>query len=114
MMVTGIVKDTKAKVMTSMGDAHHWAYLATYGQQSLNADNLGLVIFFKPADVVGFATDEYSEYVKLRVTAGNAEYYYAAAWVGEPGGIQNEAQFLAYVDRISGELSAPVQVSVVR
>lgn len=114
MMVTGIVKDTKAKVVTSVGDAHHWAYLATYGQQSLNSDNLGLVIFFKPADVVGFATDEYSEYAKLRVTGGDAEYYYAAAWVGEPGGIQNEAQFLAYVGRISAELSTPVQVNMAR
>jgi len=110
MMVTGIVKDKNAKVLTSPGDARHWGYLATYGRQSLNSDNLGLVIFFRPADAAGFAADEYSELVKLKVRDGNAEYFFAAAWAGEPGGIQNEGQFLAYIDRVSQELSAPVKV----
>jgi len=112
MLVTGIVKDKTAKLFTSSGDAQHWAYLATYGPQSLNSDNLGLVIFFKPADAGGFATDEYSEFVKLKVTDGNAEYYFAAAWAGEPGGIQDESQFLAYINQVSAELSAPVKVKV--
>ncbi|HEY9047872.1 MAG TPA: DUF4861 family protein, partial [Ohtaekwangia sp.] len=38
---TGIVKDKLAKLYTSEGDAQHWAYLATYGKQSLNNDGLG-------------------------------------------------------------------------
>jgi len=112
MMVTGIVKDKSAKLFTSPGDGQHWAYLATYGLQSLNSDNLGLVIFFKPADVAGFATDEYSEFVKLKIQDNGAEYYFAATWSGEPGGIQNETQFLAYIKQVSAELSAPVKVKV--
>jgi hypothetical protein len=111
-IVTGIVKDKKAKVLTSAGDAQHWGYLATYGQQSLNSDNLGLVIFFRPADRVGFSTDEYSELLKLKVQDHSVQYFFAAAWAGEPGGIQDEGQFLEYLTRVSRELSAPVQVKI--
>jgi hypothetical protein len=112
LMVTGIVKDSNAKTFTGTGDAKHWAYLATYGQQSLNSDNLGLVVFFKPGDLLGFGTDEFSELARLKVQNGRAEYYYGAAWVGEPGGIQDERQFLAYIEQVSRELAAPVQVRV--
>jgi hypothetical protein len=112
LMVTGIVKDNNARLLTNAGDAKHWAYLATYGQQSLNSDNLGLVVFFKPGDVVEVGGDEFSEFVKLKVKEGNAEYYYGAAWIGEPGGIQDERQFLAYLGQVSQELAMPVQVRV--
>lgn len=111
-MVTGIVKDKKSKVMTSAGDERHWGYLATYGQQSLNDDNLGLVVFFAPDDGLGFDADEFSEYIKLRIRQGQAGYYFGAAWAGEPGGIQTEDEFLAYLERVSRELASPVRVAV--
>jgi len=113
-MVTGIVKDKNARLWTSAGDAQHWGYLATYGQQSLNNDNLGLVIFFNPADGAGFAADEYSHYVILKVPDGHAQYYYGAAWEREPGGIQDETRFLSYIQQVSHELSTPVQVRIGR
>lgn len=113
-LVTGIVKDKLAHVLTKPGDAHHWGYLATYGKQSLNSDNLGLVVFFKPSDLVEVTADEFSEVVRLKVSGGLLDYYYGAAWSGEPGGIQDEGQFQAYLDRVSAELATPVRVEIIR
>ena len=36
---SGIVKDTSAALIKNEGDAGHFAYIATYGKQSLNASN---------------------------------------------------------------------------
>jgi len=113
-VVTGIVKDKNATLWTSVGDAQHWGYLATYGRQSLNSDNLGLVIFFRPERAAGFAADAYSDYIILSVQEESVDYYFGAAWAEEPGGIKDEAQFKAYIERISQELSAPVAISIKR
>ena len=53
---TGIVKDKKATLLNSKGDASSFGYLATYGKQSLNGegDELGLAVFFRAGDIVEF------------------------------------------------------------
>lgn len=113
-LCTGIVKDKLAEVHTSKGDAEHYAYLATYGKQSLNGDNLGLAIFFKPSAVGAFTTDEYSHLVMLAAPKGKLEYYYMAAWEKEPDGIQNEQQFMTYLNKTAQELAAPVRVEIIK
>jgi len=113
-LCTGIVKDKLADVHTNKGDAEHYAYLATYGKQSLNNDNLGVAIFFKPSAVGSFTADEYSHLVTLAAPKGKLEYYYLAAWDKEPNGIQDEQQFMAYLEKTARELAAPVRVEIVK
>src|SRR5690606_32880954 len=84
---TGIVKDTKAALKTSIGDANNFGYLATYGRQSLNGDDLGLAVFFRAAELIGFSEDKESHIADLRVNGDALEYYFLAAWSGEPGGV---------------------------
>jgi len=111
-LVTGIVKDEKAKLTTSRGDAQRWGYVATYGAQSLNNDNLGLVVFFDPSRFAGFTEDEFSHIVQLKTTGNEVDYYLAGVWSGEPQGIVNEEQFNAYVAATAAELAQPVQVKL--
>jgi hypothetical protein len=111
-LVTGIVKDAKAKRTSSKGDAQRWGYVATYGNQSLNNDNLGLVVFFDPAQFAGFTEDEFSHIVSLAPKGNDVDYYFAGIWSGEPGGIINEEQFVAYVNAMAAELAHPVKVSI--
>ena len=113
-IATGIVKDNAAKLYTSKGDAKQWAYLATYGKQSLNNDNLGLAVLFKPAAVMEFTQDEFSNIVKLKPEQGKVVYYFLAAWSGEPGGIKDEKQFLEYVNKVAVELANPVKVELTK
>jgi unsaturated rhamnogalacturonyl hydrolase len=112
-LCTGIGKDNLAKILTSKGDKTHWAYMATYGKQSLNNDELGLAIFFDPLDVESFREDKYSHIVSLKTSHGNVEYYFAAAWVLQPDGIKDEKQFQEFLDKTSELLANPVNVNVV-
>jgi hypothetical protein len=111
---TGIVKDKKAVLLSSKGDASNFGYLATYGKQSLNGDGdeLGLAVFFRANDVSEFTEDEFSHIVKLKPTSGNVEYYFLATWVLEPNGIKDQPQFESYLKKVASELAHPMKVEV--
>ncbi|WP_240676142.1 DUF4861 domain-containing protein [Botryobacter ruber] len=107
---TGLIKDSKAKLFTSKGDEMEWGYIATYGAQSLNNDNLGIAVLFRPNDLIGIDQDELSHVVKLKPVNNKVEYYFLAAWELEPQGIKTEEQFLSYLKKTAQELAKPVQV----
>src|SRR5690606_15214288 len=112
-MSTGIGKDLdKAKLFTSEGGNGRWGYIATYGDQSLNDDKLGLAVLFSNDDFVEFTEDEHSHVVKLKPSAGKIDYYFLGAWELEPNGITNEEDFIHYINKTAEELANPVKVSV--
>ncbi|MFZ6011600.1 MAG: DUF4861 family protein, partial [Bacteroidota bacterium] len=113
-LCTGLVKDKLARLHISKGDDQHWAYLATYGKQSLNTDELGLAVLFRSKDVVEFTEDTDSHVVKLRPTNGKLDYYFLAAWVLEQQGIKDEKHFMEYLNNVSGELAHPVKVEITK
>lgn len=109
---TGIVKDKAAALFSSKGDDRQLGYLATYGKQSLNGDELGLAVFFKPGAVITFTEDPYSHIVTLKPSDGKVEYYFLAAWVLEPEGIKDGSQFKEYLQTVSQELASPLKIAV--
>jgi hypothetical protein len=109
---TGIVKDKAGKRIESPGDKDHYGYLATFGQQSLNNDMLGLAVLFAPSSFAKFSEDMHSHIVELNPSGQELEYYFVAAWEGEPGGITNEAEFIAYLAELSQNLAQAVRVKV--
>ncbi|MCW5912964.1 MAG: DUF4861 family protein, partial [Cyclobacteriaceae bacterium] len=114
-IATGIVKDKAAPLVVHKGDKTKWAYLASYGKQSLNTppDELGLAVFFNPASVIEYTEDQYSYLVKLKPSAaGEVDYYFLGAWVHEKEGIKSEADFIKYLDQVAIELANPVTVNV--
>lgn len=111
-LCTGIGKDKAATVSSSKGDKTHFGYLATYGQQSLNNDGLGVAVFFAADDVIAFTEDEHSHIVNLRAVNGKVRYAYLAAWALEPGGIENQKQFEDYLNHVALELANPVQIKI--
>ncbi len=113
-ITTGITKDKASKVFTDKGSKERWAYVATYGKQSLNQDNLGLAVFFNPEAINEFTEDEFSHLVSLKPNAGKVEYYFLAAWEKEPNGIVNEEAFRNYIIQIAQALANPVQVKVLK
>jgi hypothetical protein len=112
-ITTGITKDKASKFITDKGNEKQWAYVATYGKQSLNNDNLGLAVFFNPSTINEFTEDEFSHLVSLRLDAGKVDYYFLAAWEKEPNGITNEEAFRIYITQVAQELANPVQVKMI-
>lgn len=111
-LCTGLVKDKNAKLFTNAGDATTWGYLATYGKQSLNNDNLGLVVFFNPAQALGFSEDVNSHIVLLKPLAGKVDYYFAGVWELEPNGITTEEKFLTYIKSVAQQLAKSITVNI--
>ncbi|WP_299819710.1 DUF4861 domain-containing protein [uncultured Pontibacter sp.] len=109
---TGLNKDKAAKVFTQKGDASSWGYLASYGKQSLNNDQLGIAVLFRPQDFQEFTIDANSHVVKLTPTQGKLQYYFLSAWELEPDGIKTEEEFIKYLNKTAQELANPVQVEV--
>ncbi len=109
-LCTGIVKHPEARRFTQTESPGGWGYLATYGPQSLVNDRLGMAVLFRQKDLVSLESDDYSEVVVLQPENGELESYFLAAWQQEPGGIQSEAEFLAYLDAEVAKLNHPVTV----
>lgn len=104
---TGIVRHGLEPLVSSDKNAE-WGYLATWGEQSLANDDLGMAIFFRNADLQQITDDEYNHLVLLK--GGNqARYQFAAVW--RDADIQTREQFIAYLDetaRVLGKKSSVV------
>ncbi len=112
LLCTGLVKDEKGKLFTKAPTTGGYGYIATYGQQSLNNDNLGIAVLFSTSNFIDFSTDKFSHIVKLKSNSGVLDYYFLAAWEGETKGIKTEAQFLEYLDQVIEELSNPITIAI--
>ncbi len=113
-LCTGLIKDEKSRLFTSKGNADNYGYIAAYGKQSLNDDNLGIVIFFKPSLFQEFTEDKLSHIVKLSPKDGTVDFYYAAAWELERNGIKDEPAFIEYVEKTARQLAAPVKIEITK
>jgi hypothetical protein len=111
-LCTGIIKDKAAVLVSDEGTSGRFAYLMTYGKQSLNKDELGLAILVRHSDLKKFGSDEQNHIVELSGKNSKVEYYFLAAWIGEPGGISDKNTFQEYVVRIAEELANPVRVKL--
>jgi hypothetical protein len=82
-----------------------WQYKARYGSQSLVPDNLGLALFYQSADVAQTGTDDDDDYIVFK-TRDNIEYYTAAAWAQELGGLSTEQDFENWLKSTQKDLNA--------
>ena len=112
-LATGLRKEENTQLHSSKGSPDQWGYLATYGEQSLNMDKLGLAVLFSPQDFMEFTQDAHSHIVKLKPSENELQYYFLAAWELEKEGIDNEADFLLYLEKTAQELARPVAVRYV-
>lgn len=110
-ITTGIAKYEGTEYFTSSSEGD-WQYIALYGKQTLNNDNLGLVLFYKKSDLVDSGDDELNYFVTLKFDNGKANYKYAAAWELEPGGIKNIEEFKHYVDNTIVTLNTPIKIKI--
>lgn len=105
---TGIVKHDQGALLT--GGNATWGYIATWGQQSLNNDQLGMAILYHKSDLQTVTADAHSHVVVLAPTTQPITYYFLAAWELEPNGIRTQAAFQQYLNTVLDELASPIVV----
>ncbi|MBL4612839.1 MAG: DUF4861 domain-containing protein [Emcibacter sp.] len=98
-LVTGLVKHDGTTVI--LGDldipGQAYSYIATFGQQSLFKDNLGMFILFKQSAMSEIVEDEHNQAVVLRLQDNAVDYYFGAVWAGEENPIATREQFETYL-----------------
>jgi hypothetical protein len=105
---TGMIKDTTCQYFKMVeGD---WTAFGDWGKQSLNKDNLGLVVIVKNSSIVEFQTDPENYIVVLKPENNQATWYFGAAWELETNGIKTIDQFKAYISSQLSLLNNPDKV----
>ncbi len=125
-LAIGLVKHAGTELLQGTLDVsgHQYTYLATYGQQSLNNDLLGMAVVFKRGKLQQLTADANSHVAVMELTglapaqvgemnpARKLDYYLLAAWQGEKNGITNQADFVAYLQQQLEILDRPIRVKI--
>lgn len=104
-IVTGIV-DHGVNYFTKESANKKWAYIATYGEQTLVPDDLGMAIFYEVETTSDVKKGEDDYLVEFKPTTNAVSFYFLGAWEQEPNGIKTEAEFKTYLDELLNELNA--------
>lgn len=103
---TGIVKFKDIELVKKVSDNKKWAYIATYGKQSLVPDNLGMAVFYQVDTVNGDVVDsQYDHLLLFKPTTEAVSFYFLGAWEQEPDGIKTKEAFYSYLDGKLKELN---------
>jgi hypothetical protein len=109
---TGLIKDKKAKLIVPSPVKNGWTYMATWGPQSLNNDNLGIAILVNTDNLVKITEDSINHIMVLKPENNKLRYFLLAAWEKEPGGIRTETEFIAYLDSLVAILNKPLKIQL--
>lgn len=103
---TGIVKQKNTDLLKKVSENKKWAYLATYGAQSLVPDNLGMAIFYQINTVDKMEDAEFDHLLIFKPTTKAVTFYFLGAWEQEPDGIKTKEEFISYLDNKLKELNS--------
>ncbi len=110
-LAVGLVKHPNATLLEGNLEisGHAWTYIATWGPQALDGSNLGLALLFRKNARERQTEDQHNHVSVLRPGNGHIEYFFGAAWSGEPGGISSRQQFEAYLKQEAERLTMPLR-----
>lgn len=102
---TGIVKQKNTELFKKESKNKKWAYLATYGAQSLVPDNLGMAIFYETNTIESLEDTDLDYLLVFKPTTKSTSFYLLGAWEQEKDGIKNKEEFVKYLDEKLAELN---------
>ena len=102
---TGIVKLNNLPLIEKQSNNKKWAYIATYGEQTLVPDDLGMAIFYEVGTVENIFEGEHDHLIQFKPTKEAVSFYFLGAWEQEVNGIKNQEQFIAYLNKKLEELN---------
>ncbi|MDO5614570.1 MAG: DUF4861 family protein [Cruoricaptor ignavus] len=104
-IVTGIVDLYNLPLIQKQSTNNQWAYIATYGKQTLFDDNLGMAVLYKTKDAEKVLQGKNDYLIQFKPTTDKISYYFLGAWEKEPNGIKNQAEFIQYLDELLNQLN---------
>lgn len=95
---TGIVKQKNTDLLKKISGNKKWAYLATYGTQSLVPDKLGMAIFYEINTILEVVDAEFDHLLVFKPTTKPVSFYFLGAWEQEKEGIKTQEAFVEYLN----------------
>lgn len=95
---TGIVKQKNTDLLTKESKNKKWAYLATYGEQSLVPDKLGMAIFYEISTIESTQDTDLDYLLVFKPTTKAVTFYLMGAWEQEVNGIKSKEEFEKYLN----------------
>ncbi|MGJ8667160.1 MAG: DUF4861 family protein [Patiriisocius sp.] len=96
-IVTGIVNHG-VTFLEGLSENKQWAYIATYGEQTLVPDDLGMAIFYNVATVTQMKKGVDDYLLEFEPTTQPITFYFLGAWEQEKDGIKTEKEFTGYLN----------------
>jgi len=110
-LATGINKDKNAEFFQSGNDAE-WAYIASFGKQSLNNDMMGLAVFYRTKQLKEVTQDERNHVVVLKPENGIVEYYFMPTWELDWEPVVTKADFQRCIDEVMNRLNSKITIII--
>ena len=106
-LTTGIVKHGP-ELMKKQSEDGKWAYIATYGAQTLvnEEDKLGMALFYNTDQLDQQIEGTDDHLVVFKPTTETITYYFLGAWEQEKEGITSEQEFVTHLDQLLKELNS--------
>lgn len=95
---TGIVKLNNLPVIEKVSENKRWGYIATYGEQTLFKDNLGMAVFYEVETAEKPFEGPHDHLIQFKPSKNKITFYFLGAWEKEPNGIKNKEEFIRYLD----------------
>lgn len=95
---TGIVKQKNTETFKKESKNKKWAYLATYGTQSLVPDKLGMAIFYEVKTIENLADTDLDYLLVFKPSRKENSFYLLGAWEQQKDGIKSQEEFVKYLD----------------
>lgn len=108
---TGIVNLYKLPMVQKESENKKWAYMATYGKQTLFDDHLGMAVFYEVNSAEKVYQGPHDYLVQFKPTNQEITFYFLGAWEKEVNGIKTEAQFYQYLDEKLAQLNQSNQLN---
>jgi rhamnogalacturonyl hydrolase YesR len=76
-----------------------WTYVASFGQQSLFGDALGMAVLFRRMNLLEQTGDDHNYVSLLRPSDDSLQYAFAAFWAGEENGVSTADELRLALER---------------
>ncbi|MDR0413302.1 MAG: DUF4861 domain-containing protein [Dysgonamonadaceae bacterium] len=111
-LATGLNKDRAAAFFSQINEEEEWSYIATFGKQSLNDDNMGLALLVKTKYIREITEDDRNHLVLLKPENGFVDYYFMPTWELDWQPVATKDDFIKCIDEVMARLSSPVEIKI--
>jgi hypothetical protein len=110
-IATGIIKSKQAELIVSNDKNSKWSYIATFGQQSLNDDMQGLVVFAPTAQIKEITEDGLNYIMIFNPSNRYIEYYFMPTWELDKEPVKTKEDLIRCINEVLDKLNNPLVIS---